>query len=141
MSLHQQALLAAMKGEQTPLSPADEALFQQWVKQMGITDLDAPESRYDYRGYWNDIARKGGDERKAYDDGQHFPDTYKQHGHPSFSVESKYSRGKFDGGRWVGEDYVPNGADALTTSRSTPDGDFLMQAVRALVANAPRRLR
>lgn len=78
-----------------------------WAAMNNIADVDHPESRYDYRGYWRDVARKGGDQTKMYEDGLHFPDTYKQHGHPSFSVESKYSRGAGDGGRWDGETYIP----------------------------------
>lgn len=93
--------------EVTRLNPADEAKFQQWAKANKITDVDSPESFYDYRGYWKDVASKGGDQRKAYADGPHFPDTYKQHGHPTFSEESKYSTGQGDGGRWNGENYVP----------------------------------
>lgn len=103
--------------ERTPLTPAEEAAFQAWAKQNGVTDVDHPQSRYDYRGYWKSVASTGGDQRKAYDDGLHFPDTYKQHGHPSFSVESQYSAGPWDGGRWLGESYVPQGADLLMNSR------------------------
>lgn len=93
--------------EVTRLGASDEAKFQQWVKTNKITDVDDPRSFYDYRGYWKDIASKGGDQRKSYADGPHFPDTYKQHGHPTFSEESKYSTGKGDGGRWNGETYIP----------------------------------
>lgn len=70
-----------------------------WALQNKIADVDAPQSRYDYRGYWkehgNAPIRFGVD---------HFTDTYKQHGHPLFSAESKYSRGLQDGGQWIGED-------------------------------------
>ena len=93
--------------EATALSPLEEAQFQQWAKVNGIADIDHPESRYDYRGYWKDVAAKGVDQRKAYSDGPHFPDTYKQHGHPTFSVESKYSKGPQDGGYWDGERFIP----------------------------------
>lgn len=93
--------------ETTRLSAQDESKFQSWVKANSITDVDHPQSRYDYRGYWKDVASKGIDQRKAYEDGLHFPDTYKQHGHPTFSVESKYSTGPTDGGRWEGETFVP----------------------------------
>lgn len=99
------------RAEVTALSPAEETQFRQWVQREGITDVDHEASRYDYRGYWKDVASKGGDQRKAYADGPHFPDTYKQHGHPTFSVESKYSTGPSDGGRWEGETYVPQATD------------------------------
>lgn len=129
-----------MTSERTRLSPEEEIQFQFWARQNGITDADSPQSRYDYRGYWRDVASRGADQTKAYSDGPHFPDTYKQHGHPSFSVESQYSTGPWDGGRWVGEDYVPHGADAMTTSRRPTDPRFLMQAIEALARNMPRRL-
>lgn len=93
--------------ETTVLSSQEEASFQQWIRQSGITDADHPQSFYDYRGYWRDVASRGADQRYMYPDGLHFPDTYKQHGHPTFSIESKYSRGPQDGGRWQGETFVP----------------------------------
>src|SRR3990167_489448 len=61
--------------ERTPLTPSEEARFRRWSVVNGITDVDHPESRYDYRGYWRDVASKGVDQRKEYDDGLHFPDT------------------------------------------------------------------
>lgn len=85
--------------ERTVLSPEEEAAFRQWAQASKITDVDAPESRYDYRGYW----REHGSAPMAFGV-DHFTDTYKQHGHPSFSVESRYSRGPADGGRWLTED-------------------------------------
>lgn len=85
--------------ERTVLTPEEEQNFKTWAKASGITDVDAPQSRYDYRGYWREFGsapmRFGVD---------HFTDTYKQHGHPTFSVESQYSRGPADGGRWLTED-------------------------------------
>lgn len=104
--------------ERTALTPADELTFQLWARRNGIRDVDHPQSFYDYRGYWKSVASKGGDQRQTYADGPHFPDTYKQHGHPTFSVESQYSAGPWDGGRWRGESYVPAGADLLMNSRN-----------------------
>jgi hypothetical protein len=120
--------------EQTQLSPAEERAFQAWARKNGIRDVDAPESRYDYRGYWKNVASGGGDQTKQYDDGLHFPDTYKQHGHPTFSIESQYSAGPFDGGRWLGEDFVPPGADLMMNSRgqSRLDPQALSAAILAL---------
>lgn len=85
--------------ERTVLSPSDEARFRMWALQNRITDVDAPDSYYDYRGYW----KENGD-RPVRFGVDHFPDKYKQHGHPGFSVESQYSRGLFDGGQWIGDD-------------------------------------
>ena len=63
--------------------------------------MDHPDSHYDYRGYWkqygNAPIRFGID---------HFTDTYKQHGHPTFSQESQYSRGPMDGGMWVNDQFL-----------------------------------
>lgn len=97
------------QSETTYLSPQEEAQFQSWAAMNKISDVDSPYSYYDYRGYWKDVASKGLDQRARYSDGLHFPDTYKQHGHPTFSVESKYSRGSWDGGKWNGETFVPQG--------------------------------
>lgn len=88
-------------GEVTKLKPEQEAGFRQWIKKNNIRDLDHPDSHYDYRGaYLAGLARGPGS------DG-HFPDTFKQHGHPTFSTESQYSKGPKDGGDWIGETYLP----------------------------------
>lgn len=84
-----------MPKEVTALAPEEEARFQRWARANQIGDVDHPDSYYDYRGYYQET--KGAPHKK----GEHFPDTYKQHGHPTFSVESKYSRGLQDGGRWL----------------------------------------
>lgn len=95
------------RSETTHLSEGDEQRFREWARGAGVQDVDNPQSFYDYRGYWRDIASRGLDPREMHDDGLHFPDTYKQHGHPTFSVESRYSAGPDDGGRWDGEAYIP----------------------------------
>lgn len=97
-----------MADERTVLSPEDERQFLAWVRANGIQDLDHPDSHYDYRGYWKAVASKGQDVRQmnAQDGRLHYPDTFKQHGHPTFSVESQYSRGLQDGGRWIGDTLV-----------------------------------
>ena len=82
--------------EQTPLSPADEERFLQWIADNHIMDLDHPDSHYDYRGFW----QQNPDFVRAL--GQHLTDQFKQHGHPTFSQESQYSSGPFDGGMWIG---------------------------------------
>lgn len=105
--------------EVTPLAPVEDVRFKEWAKANQITDVDHPESRYDYRGYWKDVASKGADQRKTYSDGPHFPDTYKQHGHPTFSIESKYSKGAHDGGRWNGETYIPEDKTVDYTALAT----------------------
>jgi len=95
-------MIANLTGqEMTQLPPQQEAAFQAWGQQNGIRDLNDPQAKYDYRGYFK---QTGGAPIKP---GQHYPDTFKQHGHPTFSIESRYSRGPHDGGRWEGETYVP----------------------------------
>lgn len=95
------------QAETTQLPAEQEAQFRHWAAVNRITDVDHPNSFYDYRGYWRDVASRGVDQTRMYSDGIHFPDTYKQHGHPTFSVESKYSKGPGDGGRWQGEQFIP----------------------------------
>lgn len=101
--------------ERTTLNPTEEAAFKTWISQNKITDLDHPNSHYDYRGYWKEAGNKP--VRFGVD---HFPDTYKQHGHPTFSVESKYSKGPGDGGTWKGETFVPSKGSALDEFRRKP---------------------
>jgi len=88
--------------EITTLPKDEEQQFRAWVGKNRISDVDHPNSHYDYRGFWKEYGdvpiRFGID---------HFPDTYKQHGHPTFSIESKYSQGMGDGGMWLGDTFVP----------------------------------
>lgn len=84
----------------TLLSPADEAAFQQWTKTNQLKDVDHPDSHYDYRGFWK--STQGAPHPPGSE--QHFPDTFKEHGHPTFSQESQYSSGPSDGGMWIDND-------------------------------------
>ena len=95
------------QNETTRLTPQQEAAFQQWLKTTGITDADDPRSAYDYRGAYLANQKSA---TNSTDNAPHWPDTYKQHGHPTFSIESKYSKGPNDGGKWggmMGEQYAP----------------------------------
>lgn len=91
--------------ETTKLDPLQEALFLRWIDHNkdapGIRGWEEPDTFYDIRGFWNDKEALG-----QWKPGDHGPDIYKQHGHPTFSVESKYSRGLQDGGQWI-----PNSPD------------------------------
>lgn len=93
-----------LPAEITPLTPPEESAFQKWVKKNatapGVKNWE--QAPYDLRGFFNDKTALA-----AWHPGDHFPDTYKQHGHPTFSVESKYSSGPGDGGTWQGETFVP----------------------------------
>lgn len=106
--------------EVTTLTPLEESAFQAWAAANGIKDVDHPDSFYDYRGYWKAV--KGA----AHPQGQHFPDTYKQHGHPSFSIESQYSQGPWDGGMWAGESYLPQMSPAVSHLPTPPQPDPAM---------------
>jgi hypothetical protein len=110
-------------GETTRISAEQEPGFQGWLKRNGVRDLDNPDSHYDYRG-----AYLGGVGRGV--DSGHFPDTYKQHGHPTFSNESQYSSNANDGGSWDGERFSP------AVSPRAPDTASLDQAY-AREQNAP----
>lgn len=105
-------VVTSPKAERTKLSPLEEPRFRQWAKQSGIEDVDHPDSYYDYRGLYKEL--KGKPVPNSPD--RHFPDTYKTHGHPTFSVESQYSAGPEDGGSWQGETFVPAGTKAKVPS-------------------------
>lgn len=121
--------------ERTRLAPDEELAFRMWAQKNGITDVDAPDSHYDYRGYWK--TTRGASHPPGSE--QHFPDTFKQHGHPTFSVESQYSAGPYDGGRWIGDSFVPPGSDFLMNSRGdTRQPDGLAYAL-AILASQVRR--
>lgn len=86
------------RSETTALSSEEEPAFRQWAKMHGIGDVDHPDAHYDYRGAFKaGVAPEGG----------HWPDTFKQRGHPTFSNESQYSKGPGDGGHWDGETFIP----------------------------------
>lgn len=89
--------------EVTNLTPSQERMFRAWAQASNITDVDHPDSHYDYRGLFLDA--KGVPVPQTVN--RHFPDTWKQHGHPTFSTESRYSRGPNDRGSWSGDRYVP----------------------------------
>lgn len=85
----------------TQLTPEEDTKFQSWIKTNNIKDLDHPDSYYDYRGFWKE------NPNYAHKEGEHFTDKFKQPGHPTFSVESKYAKGRTDAGSWDGDEFVP----------------------------------
>src|SRR5436190_148234 len=89
------AAMVQTQNEVTAVPPDREAAFRDWVKSNNVTDLDNTDSHYDYRGAFLAGVSPTPD--------GHWPDTFKQHGHPTFSIESQYSTGPQDGGHWVGE--------------------------------------
>lgn len=115
--------------EKTSLTPQEEMQFRAWAQANNIQNYDHPDAHYDMRGFWK--STQGASHPPGSE--QHFPDTFKQHGHPTFSVESQYSGGANDGGRWVGDSFVPGGSDLLSTSRSSTPPDALAQALLLLM--------
>jgi hypothetical protein len=99
--------------ETTTLNPEEESRFRAWASANGVRDVDLPDSHYDYRGFWKQ--NPGFRHRQ----GEHFVDTFKQHGHPTFSEESRYSSGAGDGGTWNGEQFIPSGGRVM----ADPPGD------------------
>lgn len=80
-----------------------EPAFQTWLAGHSVDghSIDPTQGQYDYRGAFN-----AGVEPDA---SGHWPDTFKQHGHPTFSNESQYSERPGEGGSWQGEKYIPAG--------------------------------
>jgi hypothetical protein len=117
--------------ETTHLGTEEEIAFQAWAKKNNIRDVDHPDSHYDYRGYWKD---QGGPAIRGGVD--HFPDTYKQHGHPTFSIESKYSRGIGDGGAWDGETFRPAPPGGVDTVYEDPAEAERRKAAQAAALQA-----
>jgi len=113
--------------ETTQLSPAEEVAFRRWAAENGITNYDHQDAHYDMRGFWKST------QGAAHPPGsvQHFPDTFKQHGHPSFSQESQYSKGPSDGGMWVGGDtYLAQPPMAVSHSPDMVQGLLALLGLR-----------
>lgn len=94
--------------ELTKLTPEEERIFQMWYKGMATRsgmslNPDDKEHYYDYRGYWKNISK----DKHIWDNKGHFYDTYKLPGHPTFSDQSNYAKGKYASkyaslaGHWV----------------------------------------
>ena len=78
----------------TTLDPTEEQAFRAWVATNNIPFNPAdPVADYDMRGYWRDVAAKGGagTALNPNDHQVHYPDTYKTPYHQSFSAESRYA--------------------------------------------------
>jgi hypothetical protein len=91
---------------QTPLTPADELLFQNWVKTNKVPFDPSGKSDYDMRGFYNAVTSMDPRARTAInpnDNMMHFPDTWKTPFHQSFSNESQYSNGSPNAPRWVND--------------------------------------
>jgi hypothetical protein len=82
----------------------------------GLLDVNSPDAHYDYRGAF--LAGANPADGSGPQAG-HWPDTFKQHGHPTFSVESQYSRGPSDGGHWLGDLFLPHEPRAASDATAT----------------------
>lgn len=114
----------------TTLTPAEEQQFQAWVQANNITDVDAEDSFYDYRGFWKKYPNF------RHNPGEHYTDEFKLPGHISFSNESRYATPQNYGGRWDEDTYLPQ----LSTSRQSVNPMQLGRSVQGLVGgdtNAP----
>lgn len=82
----------------TPLTPEEEAAFQQWKALHAPNDSGVD---YDLRGAWKYGAKQAAN--------GHWPDTYKKPNHPTFSKESIYAADRPDlAGQWSGDTYLPS---------------------------------
>lgn len=90
----------------TELNDRREKKFQDWYANAAATlgldpNPDAYEQAYDYRGYW--LNNRDADVSSP---DFHFPDTWKQPHHPTFSDESIYAKGHDGVGHWEGDTFV-----------------------------------
>lgn len=87
----------------TKLTANEEEKFIKWVETASLRNRrnigDDLES-YDLRGFW-----KNGNKEDvlSFALGGHAPDTWKKPNHPTFSKESIYSVGEYEGGDWLSE--------------------------------------
>ncbi len=118
------ALETSLGGRETTDLGDREGEFQAWAKKNNIRDVDHPDSFYDYRGYWNQYGSR------PHQQGTHFTDEFKQHGHPAFSGESNYSKSFADGGHW---EYGPGNEEHVAPTApelKQPDLSELDEAYR-----------
>lgn len=88
----------------TPLPQGSQAGFQQWLSTLP-QDMDKTGRDYDLQGaYLAGLSTAGNG---------HLTDTFKKPNHPTFSVESQYSRGPMMGGKWT---VLPSGKEAFVAS-------------------------
>ncbi len=91
----------------TELGDRREKKFQDWYANAAATlgldpNPDAYSHAYDYRGYW--LNNRDADVSSP---DFHFPDTWKQPHHPTFSTDSIYAKGHDGVGHWEGDTFVP----------------------------------
>lgn len=103
------------------LPPAQEAAYREWMVRIGHTpargmavDKNFTGTDYDYRGYF---AKYG---NTPLGGGRHLTDEFKLPNHETFSVESRYARGRdrAKAGHWDGDTYIPPTTNLRQIGRS-----------------------
>jgi hypothetical protein len=93
-------------GIQIPVPSENERkAFNAWLKANNIVGPFHEEQHYDYVSAFRSKINR--------DKNEHFPDTYKLPGHPTFSIESQYYKPGMKAGRWEDGKYIPIPANPL----------------------------
>jgi hypothetical protein len=96
--------------ETTLLTPDEKHRMKLWAAMYKINDVNKetgdvyPDANYDMAGYFkaNQMPPHVIGYATPHFPGGHYPDTWKQSTHPSFSQQSQYSSGPSQGGMWIG---------------------------------------
>lgn len=87
----------------TQLQPHQELMFKSWLKANDVPFQDNGSDDYDMRAFFlNNVLGGQGQQRNGQN--MHFPDTYKQPSHESYSSESIKGRPSDPKRSWIGED-------------------------------------
>jgi hypothetical protein len=109
----------------TRLSPREEQEFTRWLELASLKkqrDVGRDLGTYDLRGLW----KNGGEQLDDFTMGGHAPDTYKKPSHPTFSKESIYSVGDYEGGDWISDtEFAPSMKMLKTTHPLLKLHDYL----------------
>lgn len=111
----------------TPLSPADEFAYRNWVQQNNVpTDPNstAPQD-YDMRGFYQGLQQGNPKAQSAVDPNDsrlHYPDFWKTPLHQTFSNESQWAPA--DAPQWTDNDQLakPNGQVVFDDKAQNSDG-------------------
>ena len=93
----------------TQLTPEEEAAFIEWAKERSKAqgrDVLMDLGSYDMRGLFKEGVLGGN--KELYDEATgHSSDKFKKPFHPTFSNESIYSTGEYEGGKWADNSFTP----------------------------------
>lgn len=108
----------------TPLPPADETQFRDWVKQNNVPfDPNAGVTDYDMRGFWKGLTTNDPHieyEVNPYDHKFHFGDYWKTPYHESFSRESQWATP--DAPYWMGNQLIDQQGNQVYPAPGFADG-------------------